>query len=320
MMPDWDESLPGASILGIGAVTPLGRGLDAITARLGEQSHRSAQVLRVDDELLANPALSRQLRRADRFTRMAAMAALDAWNASESARAEVAPERIGMIVSSGFGPHCRGFQFLDGILDCGDIAASPTDFSHSVHGAASAYISGLLGLRGPSLNVTDFEIGFEEVVRLAQCWLAESACDRVLIGAVEELGDVMLDCAAKILEDFPSFSPGEGAVFLMLGPGHIPALERIAAAVEPRNVDLLIVDEPPILSNVDDAKAFQVRQRTSFSRNFGQNASGAAFELLGGILALRGRLRGELPVDNAATLRTSSDARPATLLLTRGEL
>ena len=159
--------LPSASILGIGAVTPAGRNLDTISAALLRPDETPAGVLRVDDELLSDAALGRQLRRADRFTRMAAMAALDAWNASEPACRGVPLERIGMIVSSGFGPHCRGFRFLDGILDCGDSAASPTDFSHSVHGAASAYISGLLGLRGPSLNVTDFEIGFEESVRLA---------------------------------------------------------------------------------------------------------------------------------------------------------
>jgi len=290
MSLDHTESLPAVSILGIGTITPLGRGLNAIAAKLSDPNRPLPQVLRVDDELLSDPGLSRQLRRADRFTRMAAMAALEAWNVSEPTRAGVALERIGMIVSSGFGPHCRGFRFLDGILDCGDSAASPTDFSHSVHGAASAYISGLLGLRGPTLNVTDFEIGFEEVVRLAQCWLAEGACDRVLIGAVEELGEVMLHCAAKMLDDFPSFSPGEGAVFLMLGPGHIPALERIDAVGERGNVELLIVDDPPILPSIENAAPIRARRRVSFSRSLGHSASGAAFELLGGILALRGQL------------------------------
>jgi len=313
------ESLPPASILGVGAVTPLGRGLDAIAAKLAEWERAPARILRVDDEWLLDPALSRPLRRADRFTRMAAMAALEAWNASEADRVGVPLERIGMIVSSGFGPHCRGFRFLDGILDCGDSAASPTDFSHSVHGAASAYISGLLGLRGPSLNVTDFEIGFEEVVRLAQCWLAEGACDRVLIGAMEELGEVMLDCASKMLGDFPCYSPGEGAVFLMLGPSSLPALVRVDAAAEPRSVDLLIVDEPPLPGGAECAPAVCARRTTSFGHRLGQSASGAAFELLGGILAMRANSRGEAAVDNAATFRTSSDARTATLLLTRGE-
>jgi hypothetical protein len=249
---------------------------------------------------------------------MAAMAALDAWNASEPLRTDVPLERIGMIVSSGFGPHCRGFRFLDGILDNGDSAASPTDFSHSVHGAAAAYISGMLGLRGPSLSVTDFEIGFEESIRLAQCWLAEGACDRVLVGAVEELGEVMLNCASKMLGHFAELSPGEGAVFLMLGPDDLAAIAQIDATSRIGHVDLLVTDHPPIAPWRAEPSVGDVKQTVSFSRNLGQCASGPAFALLGGILALQGKLPGMDAVDNAATFRTSSDTRAATLLLTRG--
>jgi hypothetical protein len=317
---DKEHTLPPASILGIGAMTPLGRDLDGIARKLREPCEAMPQVLRVDDALLADPALSRHMRRADRFARMAAMAALDAWNSSQAGCTGVPLERIGMIVSSGFGPQARGFRFLDGILDCGDDAASPTDFSHSVHGAAAAYISGLLGLRGPSLNATDFEIGFEEVVRLAQCWLAEGACDRVLIGAVDELGEVMLHCASVMVKDFASVSPGEGAVFLMLGPGGLPGIARVDAASEPTDVDVLIREQPTVTLAEGNAPRIAAKQTISFSRYFGHSASSTAFHLLGGILAMRGQLRLGYTVDNAATFRTSSDARAATLLLTKGEL
>ena len=50
---------------------------------------------------------------------------MDAWKQAAHACDGIERERIGLIVTSGFGPHCRGFRFLDGLLDCGDSAASP---------------------------------------------------------------------------------------------------------------------------------------------------------------------------------------------------
>jgi hypothetical protein len=178
---------------------------------------------------------------------MGVMAAVDAWKAAGPACVGIALERIGLLLASGFGPHCRGFKFLDGLIDEGDGATSPTDFSHSVHGAACAYISALLDVRGPSLTVTDFEIGFEQAVQLGQCWLAEGACDRVLLGAVDELGEVMLYCAPRMLAESSKVNAGEGAMFMVLGPeGMNGGIARIDATVFPGAVDLLI-DERPII-------------------------------------------------------------------------
>jgi hypothetical protein len=213
------------------------------------------------EQLLSNPDFAKRLRRADRFVRMAMIAAQDAAQQARAACAEVPAEKIGLIVTSGLGPHCRGFRFLDGLLDCGDNAASPTDFSHSVHGAAAAYITELLELRGPSISTTDFEIGFESAVLLAQCWLAENACQRVLVGAVEELGDVMLYCASRLLKDSGQAVAGEGALFLMLGPGDIPGVARLDASAPPANIDHAAIDS-----------------------HFGRSASSSAFALLAALL------------------------------------
>ena len=168
---------------------------------------------------------------------MATIAALDAWKPAEDSCAGVAREQIGLIVTSGLGPHSRGFKFLDGILDSGDSDALPTDFSHSVHGAAASYIAGLLDLRGPSLTTTDFEIGFEQAVLLAQCWLHQGTCRRVLVGAVEELGDTMIRMASQI-PAARNLSAGEGAVFLMLGNLDVPGLATIDAAASFGEIDL----------------------------------------------------------------------------------
>jgi hypothetical protein len=340
------NALPAVSILGIGAVTPAGRDLDSISGSLSpvltgegwgegdlegrtnfdmpkhshpdplpgywERGPERTRALRVNEtDLTLDTALSAQLRRADRFTKMAVAAASDAWNMAKVSGIGIPPERIGLFLCSGFGPHCRGFKFLDGILDAGDTASSPTDFSHSVHGAAAAYISRLLDLRGPSLNTTDFEIGFEEAVRLAQCWLHENACDRVLIGAVEEVGPVFLSCAARMLDANASIAPSEGAVFLVLARTDVPGICKLSATATPTRVDLAVVENPVVMPASEVLPGISAKRTVTFTSAFGHNASASAFNLLGGVLAMRT----DASIDTAATLRTSSEGRFVTLLL-----
>lgn len=317
--------LPPAAVLGIGAVTPFGRDLPTITKRLSEPIEPTS-LFRVSDDLLVDPTVSRGLRRADHFVRMAAIAALDAWTQAQNACAGVPMERVGLIVTSGLGPHGRGFKFLDGILDCGDSNALPTDFSHSVHGVAASYIAGLLDLRGPSLSTTDFESGFEQAVLQAQCWLNSGSCARVLLGAVEELGEVLIRCASRLLPANPPFALGEGAVFLTLGPSDTPGVAHLDATASTNDVGLLILDEPSLFPHSAPPPAAG-RYATTFTPYFGHSASNSAFQSLGGLLSLAaGRPLGRLihspsppsprpPFDNAATFRTLCD-RSASLLLT----
>jgi hypothetical protein len=318
--------IPPATILGIGAVTPIGRDLNEISRKLGTDPGPPPGILRVSDDLLIEPRIARSMRRADRFIKMAAIAALDAWTPAEMSCAGVAKEQIGLIVTSGLGPHCRGFKFLDGILDSGDSDALPTDFSHSVHGAAASYIAGQLDLRGPSLTATDFEIGFEQAVLLSQCWLHQGTCQRVLVGAVEELGDTMIQMASQIPEA-NNLSAGEGTVFLMLGNAEVPGLATIDAAAAHENTDLIAIDEPTIVPEKNSPNRPAARHTVTFSPYFGHSASSSAFQLLGILLSLAaGRPLGKpmgssmepttpAVVDNAMTFRTSC-GRTATLRIT----
>ncbi len=317
---------PPASILGIGAVTPMGRDLRDIQKQLQNprrfprRSFASAMNFcrtRPSSAGCAGPIDSRG------WPRSPHPIAGPAQDPCE----RIAKERIGLIVSSGFGPHCRGFRFLDGILDCGDSDALPTDFSHSVHGAAAAYITEILELRGPSLSTTDFEIGFEQAVGLAQCWLDQRVCDRVLVGAVEEIGEVLLHCASRLLGK-EAFVPGEGAVFLMLGPPDAGGFVRLEATTLPRDLDLLMLDVPALPSTAVQKPAMVARCTTTFSPYFGHTASSSAFQLLGGMAAIRaGRPLGRIiqavsaeaassvAVDKAATFKPSCDPRMASLLI-----
>jgi 3-oxoacyl-[acyl-carrier-protein] synthase II len=326
-----EQILPTASVLGVGAVTALGRSLDGIARRLGEPPVSQTEPLRVNDQWLVRADISARLRRADRFVRMAVIAALDAWADAARTGAGVPMERAGLIMASGLGPHVRSFHFLDGILDYGDSAALPTDFSHSVHGTASAYIAELLGLRGPSLSITDFENGIGQALLLAQCWLAEGRCERVLVGAAEELGEVMVYCVASLLGD-RRIIPGEGAVFLTLGPHDMAGAAQLDAAAQPRSVDLLMLEEPPLRGHSSDRPVVKARHTTTFSPYFGYSASGPAFQLLGGLLAMRGRqpLGKRIErmqdtdhpggsIDSAAAFMPSSTPSGRMMLLTRSD-
>ena len=298
-------NLPPATILGIGAVTPLGRDLQAIARKLAEPP-TIAVSHPVDESLLSDVATNRRMRRADRFSRMAAIAAYDAWNRTPH---DVPLERVGLIIASGLGPYNRTFRFLDGILEGGDANASPTDFSHSVHGAAAAYITELLELRGPCMTVTDFENGFEQSVQLAQCWLADGTCSRVLVGSVEELGDLLLHCVGRLNG---RLAPGEGAVFLTLGPSDLTGVGHLDATRLPEHVDLLMVDDPPILP-VAVPPQITATRTTSFTPYFGHLATGSAFQILGGLLSAAAG-----SVDSAATVKPLWRSTSATLCLTKG--
>jgi 3-oxoacyl-[acyl-carrier-protein] synthase II len=284
-MNDMAASSSSMSILSVGAVTLLGRDLTIIAKGLAAPPETSSSAISVNDDLLSDSRFDKRLRRADRFVRMAVMAAKDAWSAAESACREIPREKIGLIVTSGFGPHCRGFRFIDGILDCGDGDALPTDFSHSVHCVAAAYITELLELRGPSLSTTDFQYGFEHAIQLAQCWLDQGSCDRVLVGAVEELGEVLIHCASRMVSGDEPFVPGEGAAFFMLAPNDVSGIARLQVGSEPPHLDLMVLDVPAIPAAKTSSPATSALRSTTFSPYFGRSPSVSAFGLLGELLS-----------------------------------
>ena len=217
-------------ILGAGLVCARGRGREAISKDWKPPEFVEVPfqeelfpVYAVAAETLKDRSVLGGMRRADRFSKMAVLAAHDAMDGSEIEN----PERVGIIFATAFGPHNTTFRFQDDILDYGDGGVSPTIFSNSVHNAAVSYISRALEIKGPTWTVTGFNQPFEQAVQLAQAWLDEGRCDQVLLGAGDECGTVMeyicsekLPIAAdgKVAEN--AFVPGEGmAFFLVDGDG-----------------------------------------------------------------------------------------------------
>ena len=105
------------------------------------------------------------MRRADKLSKMAVLAAADAL---QDSGLENAKQRTGIILATSFGAHQTTFDFLDDIIDYGEAQVSPTTFSNSVHNAAVSYIASVLDITGPTLTVTRFSFPFQSALQLAQ--------------------------------------------------------------------------------------------------------------------------------------------------------
>ena len=222
------------NVAGLGIVFPGGAGVsslrDALNAgvplRGQAQGKEAAAVLAVPLAAFAGKPVLAPARRADRFCKMSLLAAMEAM---EGCVAD--PARTGIILATAFGPHATVFKFVNDLLDFGDEKASPTVFSQSEHAAAASMIAVAAGLHGPTLTVADLAMPFEEALMLADSWLASDRCDAVLVGAVDEVSDVLAHVARRkwalspdgiarpALNGQTAFVPGEGAVFFRLERG-----------------------------------------------------------------------------------------------------
>lgn len=218
-------------VLGAGLVCARGRGREAAVAewQLPDFIEVPFQkepfpVYAVSAATLTDKAVLGGMRRADRFSKIATLAAYDAVAASGLTLKE--SDRTGIIFATAFGPHNTTFRFQDDIINYGDAGVSPTVFSNSVHNAAVSYISLTLGIKGPTWTTTGFCDPFGQAAALAQAWLSERRCDQVLLGGGDECGTVMeYICSKKLpiatdgkvrMENPPVYVPGEGAAFFLL--------------------------------------------------------------------------------------------------------
>ncbi|MCL2144264.1 MAG: beta-ketoacyl synthase chain length factor [Endomicrobia bacterium] len=154
---------------------------------------------------------AKQLRRIDDFTKLSLFCA-----AKTLAEAEIKldeeKEEIGLIIATGRGPVKQTCNFMDSIIDDGDLMASPLAFSASVHNCVETHISMLLKFRGPCLTVSQGGNSFESAVNTAKNWLLSQRCKYVLLGAADEIHPVIYkeykhkiygkDCAAFFLLTF----------------------------------------------------------------------------------------------------------------------
>ncbi len=306
------------NILGIGIVFNRGRGIDCFEKAIQEGWRAPSEVeikgkksfaYQVDSQTISDKALLKKMRRADKLSRMAVLAAADAL---DNSGIELTGKKTGIITATAFGAHVTTFDFLNDILDYGEANVSPTVFSNSVHNAAASYVSSALDIQGPTLTVTQFFFSFHSALQLAQVWLNEKRCDYVLAGAVDQYGDVLgyiydskltqaSDGRIRPFNFTPAYHvPGEGAVFFLVSKENS---ENAYCKVEDITIrslrqaqgdnivkaDLNIIDTDGMLSDesVYRSTISPDTPTAAYSPLFGSMMIGSAFNCAAGALMMK---------------------------------
>ncbi len=325
----------GMRIQGIGIVFSRGRGMAALEQALEEGwTAPDASAFRVDLAAVGDRALFRRMRRADRFSRLASLAARDAVQDGNAVFDD--RRRVGIILASAFGPQVTTFKFLDNIIQYGDVGVSPTLFSHSVHNAAASYIAKILDVRGPTQTLTQFHFSMHQAFGLARMWLDEQRCRYVLVGAADECGEAMEYICSRMLNitrdgrirpfafsKSPVAVPGEGSVFfLVTNQGDAGGYCRVAVTPfgsetgDRGDADLILVDADGMAG--DESHYLESMSpdipAAGFSPLFGSMMTGSAFSCASAALMLRNQVLHASPVpDNPHGIRISSSHRAASL-------
>ena len=335
------------NILGMGIVFARGRGIDSLDKALQEgwqrpeeinaPSDRKTFAYKVDPQTISDRTLLKNMRRADKLSKMAVVAASEAL--TNSGIEDLNRKRVGIITATAFGAHVTTFDFLDDILKYGEANVSPTTFSNSVHNAAASYISSALGIEGPTLTVTQFFFSFHSALQLARAWLNEKRCEYILVGAVEQYGDVLAyiqDTKLTLAQDGrirpfnlkPAYQvPGEGSVFFLLSNKNTGnafcEIQNISVNIEgdgASKADLNIIDTDGLLEDESVYKSClsPYVPAASYSPLYGSMMTGSAFNCAAGALMLRSQMVYANPVkDNPHGLNLVHDTVPCNIELIR---
>jgi 3-oxoacyl-[acyl-carrier-protein] synthase II len=297
------------NISGVGIVFNRGRGIVCLENALKEGWVAAPDlVYAVKPEFLSDRLVLKDSRRADKFSKMAILAAYDAL---KDGGIKVDKKSLGIIVATGFGPHATTYHFLDDILDYGDRNVSPTSFSHSVHNAAASYVAS-------TITLTQFAFSFQQALVLAKSWLKEGRCKYVLVGAVDELSKTMeyiFDRKLRVAEDgrikpflFSQNSEavaGEGAVFFLVtnadtGKRYCQFEEvYFNKEVYPDLPDIYILDSDGIIEDETAYRKTCAKKKpliTSYAPIFGSMMTVSAFNCAAASLILKNQLCYASPV------------------------
>jgi 3-oxoacyl-[acyl-carrier-protein] synthase II len=176
-----------AVITGMGAVTPLGVGAERLHTRwlAGELGIADGQGACRDFD--ASDFLSRrQIRSADRFAQMAAVAAAEALEqAGWSEDPPYDPDRVGVVVATSVGGITTCIAQQNRLGEKGDEYISPLAVTMQMPNAAAAMIAQRYGLRGESCAVVAACASGTLAFGVARRLLADDTLDAVLLGGAD---------------------------------------------------------------------------------------------------------------------------------------
>ena len=310
------------AIKGIGVVGGFGTGVASLEAALREgavtvgelevptsQGAVRVPAYRADTSELDRFVPKRALRRVDRYSKLGLLGAHLALEDAGLLGSDLS--RLGVVVASGYGATATTFAFLDSLIDDGDICASPTHFANSVHNSAAANISITLGIKGPSLTVSQFDMSVASALVSARQWLAEGRVDAVLFGAIDELSDLVgylqhrrcgaehAGAMAPLDTESESSIVGEGAAFLVLTRADGERAYCGIDAVETGSIygaGLILPPDAVLLLGADGRKELGARYQATvpadagvvcYTHIYGTMPAAAAFDLAAAALVLK---------------------------------
>ena len=211
-------------ILGKGIIGPFGAGVPELKKRLQEKYSFWTEHDR-SRPLTPNGVLARALppnapRRTDHFSKLAIAAA----SMTMEAAGGTAPNDMGLIVGTGYGPIGSTCGFKDTFINSNTLGASPTMFTKSVHSQACSHLAMLLNIHGPAVTVCQHHFPFQTALQLACLWLDEGRVKYVLVGGVDEYSDHLDYCRRRLISERSSTGhvletakiPTEGGAFFLL--------------------------------------------------------------------------------------------------------
>jgi hypothetical protein len=171
----------------------------------------------IDSSPLAAYLARAPLRRLGHFERIALLSAIKCLETVKNGkRAELPclPERMGVVISTCYGPVDSTFAFLDSVMNNGYHLASPTSFSTSVYNILSSAITMNLAITGPAMTISQGIHSLGMAINLAGLWLNQNMVDYVLLGAVEQYSAYLNQLIAEL--DDSSIAPSQDVAFFML--------------------------------------------------------------------------------------------------------
>src|SRR5216117_4198610 len=184
------------AIAGMGWVTPLGNGVDAVWEQLlrGHEASPTTiseqfrnlpySVFRVPESALTGLAHPR-LRRASVISRFAAAAGLDALRAANVKLDPQNAARTALIFAISNGGVIYTKRFYRDVVDAGAQSASPLLFLETVFNAPASHLAAILGITGATYTlVGDGAVGLA-ALKLAEDLMANEALEHCLVVGTE---------------------------------------------------------------------------------------------------------------------------------------
>ena len=208
------------AIAGMGWVTPLGNGVDAVWERLlrGDEASataiseqfgdRSYSAFRVPESAVTGLAHPR-LRRASVISRFAAAAGLEALQVAGLKVDSQNAGRIALIFAISNGGVIYTKRFYRDVVETGAQSASPLLFPETVFNAPASHLAAILGVTGATYTVIgDGAVGLL-AIKMAEDVMTDKSLDYCLIVGTEEVDWLLCDAYRRwrLLRSAPPIEP-----------------------------------------------------------------------------------------------------------------